>query len=158
MGKLALLLSFILVLNVVKSQSQVDATEQIYDYIIVFLKGMALTDRYECANLFIDHKNELLTHIKEMSGNQFDLNLLSSLASLANDLLTIKGIYEKCNVGSFLRYLMGLNSDYQIRDIGDRITANAVKIFEYITGANTLDEKLMAAGHIFSIITNLYVY
>ena len=159
MNKFTLLVCFILVLNVAKSQ--IDPIEQIYDYATVFLKGMALTDRYECANAFIKKKSKLFPTIKETVETSNNMSYFSLFTTLATQLFGDKEIRDSCNIMVFIGNLSNLRNDYTFKLIGNNINTNAQQIYDYvkqIQNASSYDEKLFAGGHILSLITNFYVY
>ena len=162
MNKIAVFLFFILFFNFSKSIEVDDATlDKLYDSLVEVLKGMCKTGKNECAEVFVNNKDQLITLIKnimEELSNGTDLSTI--ILKYAIQLLLIDNIGTKCNIIYIVRVVAKFQNADGIRDIGKTIKDNADELFEYfqkILGDEATEVKLYAVGKIFSLLFSYYV-
>ena len=133
-----------------------------YDMVVIITKGMCNTDEKQCSTALENNKDKLMPIIKDMIKDIQNGDTISTVASkYVTKIIFIDGIGNKCNVFGLLSVVPKFSSPEGIKEIGDSISNNSSQIYPYVQtvlNGESNEAKLMAIGHIISIIFAFYVH
>ena len=159
MNKFGLLL-LVLTIGVSVQQTNIDINK-LYDKFAILVRGLANSEDYKCSATLVSKKAEMLGIINKIlaevkAGKKFKDAVYAHLF----DFLGVDGLGTNCNLFKVADTLLGLMNEAGIKKIGNNIANNSKAIyglFNDILTKESLDDKLVAAGKIIKIVTNIYV-
>ena len=159
MNKFGLLL-LVLTIGVSVQQTNIDINK-LYDKFAILVRGLANSEDYKCSATLVSKKAEMLGIINKIlaeikAGKKFKDAVYAHLF----DFLGVDGLGTNCNLFKVADTFLGLMNEAGIKKIGNNIANNSKAIyglFNDLLTKESLDEKLVAAGKIIKIVTNIYV-
>ena len=159
MNKFGLLL-LVLTIGVSVQQTNIDINK-LYDKFAILVRGLANSEDYKCSATLVSKKAEMLGIINKIlaevkAGKKFKDAVYAHLF----DFLGVDGLGTNCNLFKVADTFLGLMNEAGIKKIGNNIANNSKAIyglFNDILTKESLDDKLVAAGKIIKIVTNIYV-
>ena len=159
MNKFGLLL-LVLTIGVSVQQTNIDINK-LYDKFAILVRGLANSEDYKCSATLVSKKAEMLGIINKIlaevkAGKKF----IDAVKGHLFDFLGVDGLGSNCNLFKVANTLLNLMNEAGVKTIGNNIANNSKAIyglFNDILTKESLDEKLVAAGKIIKIVTNIYV-
>ena len=159
MNKFGLLL-LVLTIGVSVQQTNIDINK-LYDKFAILVRGLANAEDYKCSATLVSKKEQMLGIINKIlaevkAGKKFKDAVYAHLF----DFLGVDGLGTNCNLFKVADTFLGLMNEAGIKKIGNNIANNSKAIyglFNDILTKESLDDKLVAAGKIIKIVTNIYV-
>ena len=159
MNKFGLLL-LVLTIGVSVQQTNIDINK-LYDKFAILVRGLANSEDYKCSATLVSKKAEMLGIINKIlaevkAGKKFKDAVYAHLF----DFLGVDGLGTNCNLFKVADTFLGLMNEAGIKKIGNNIANNSKAIYGHfndILTKESLDDKLVAAGKIIKIVTNIYV-
>ena len=160
MNKFGLLL-LVLTIGVSVQQTNIDINK-LYDKFAILVRGLANSEDYKCSATLVSKKEQMLGIINKIlaevkAGKKFKDAVYAHLF----DFLGVDGLGSNCNLLKVANTLLNLMNEAGVKTIGNNIANNSKAIyglFNDILTKESLDEKLVAAGKIIKIVTNIYVF
>ena len=161
MNKFSLFFLILLIINFSQNEEFNINIENIYDSIVYVLRGISKTEKYLCANIFVQNKPKMIQSItyliEEFKISQDFSNLI---AGLGVEIIGIDNSLTECRLLNIISVLNCFFSKEGIKEMGERISNNSKTIVNLvnITKNNTgLPDKLINLGKILKIILDFYV-
>ena len=160
MNKFGLLLCFLLAFNYSQAALPEIDIGQIYDYIVVVIKGMTDSSDYKCVNTLTKNKetivNEIKAAIQEIKNGA---DIKSTLISHGMKLMTVDGLMTNCKLMDLvMNYSKYLKASY-FQQVGYNLVQHSTEIEALIQEIikSNIEGKLLAVGKIIRIVTGLTV-
>ena len=155
MNKIVLLLIILLVFGFSKG---FEFDEIFYDKLVIVLKGMSKTTKYECSDICVKYKSTIFPIIKGIyeSGN-YDINI-EKLADYLT--LLMIGFVGKCKPSNIQTLLKNIKTENYIKSIGEKITEKAEFYFNKTHELIKIEDSetyLFKLGNLLSILLDFYV-
>ena len=162
MNKFSFLLCFILIFNISYSLKLPTLDENtIYEYLVGIMKGLAISDEYQCEGLLLQNKEFLLKLVKEfISEIKEGKDFRTLIVPYGLKTFSIPDLISKCQLIPFLDLMNKLTTKEGIKAIGSSLYYNAQTIHEIIKNLKdekNKDSKLELIGKLLSVILNLNV-
>ena len=162
MNKLSLLFYFILIFNYSYSINLPTLNaETIYEYLIGIVKGLSISEDYQCEGVFLKNKEAILKILKdfiqEVKGGKDFRNLIIPYGIKA---FMIPDLISKCQMLPILDLYNKISTKEGFKDIGSCLYYNSDKIEELIgklRNEKEKEKKLENIGKLLSIVLNFYV-
>ena len=155
-----LLFLFFLTIVISVQQTNIDINK-LYDKFAILVRGLANSEDYKCSATLVSKKEQMLGIINKIlaevkAGKKFKDAVYAHLF----DFLGVDGLGTNCNLFKVADTFLGLMNEAGVKTIGNNIANNSKAIyglFNDILTKESLDDKLVAAGKIIKIVTNIYV-
>ena len=162
MNQLFSLFCFILIFNISYSLKLPTLDEYtIYEYLVSIMKGLSISEEYQCENLLLEKKDFFLTlfrdFIAEVKGGK-DFKTLIVPYGLKT--FSIPDLISKCQLLPFLDLLNKVSTKEGIKAIGSSMYYNAQAIHDLIVKLRDDKNKgklLELIGQLLSVILDLNV-
>jgi hypothetical protein len=155
MNKFTLILFFLLLVNLSKSEEKIDL---VYEIITDVARGMSSTGEGKCAKALTNSKDKLLGIFERLKKDLENGKQLSSLMiSYGIDLLGVPGMATDCKIMELITVYTDVTSIEGIKKIALNIKKNAEKIAEYadsMKNVSGLSNKMEYIGRILSLALN----
>ena len=152
MNKFTLIIFFLLLINLTKSEEK---TDMIYGIITDIARGMSRGGEGKCAKALTDSKDKLLEIFERLKNDLEKGKQLSSLMiSYGIDLLGVPGMATDCKIMEFITVYTDVTTIEGIKKIALNIKKNAEKIAEYadsMKNVTGLSDKMEFIGKILSL-------
>ena len=160
MNKFGILLCFLLAFNYsTAALPQIDI-DQMYDWFVIVIKGMASSTEYKCANTLIQNKETIVKEIKAaIEEIKNGASVKTALMTHGLKLMGVPGLITNCKVMEIVGNIDKYFKAAYIQQIGYNLVQHSTEIESLIQEIikSDVEGKLLAVGKMIRTVTGFEV-